>query len=432
MKETTEASKVAPSRQDEAEKDNFSAFHPLTESPDKAPVLPPDHAEEFSTKVLREARLTAAALKDGSVLAVESIKADPGGAAKNALAGAALGIALSLQPKTRLPQLVMEVAGLANTLALVGTVAAGSEQVTTAYKNAWQSEANYYQSKSQLTGTVKDVLATSIPMTVGGSLGAIGWRTVPVYHKENLLLKKLETHHPESAEHSLRVAKLAELTAARMKIPAWQGHEAFHGGKMHDVGKCCINKAILNSPNELTAIEQALMRAHPTESKNMLQSVPYRGALKEVPEVAGSHHEHFDGTGYPLGLRGAQIRPSAQALSVVDVVDAVTYGRHYSRGGRNFGERLSLKDLDTLLQDSKGKHFSPDAVDAFMQVGARDFLKVIESAPGRPPLSRAELKPLKGTTVGDILKLTKSEGTMEQTAAYHSFKAIYERPNQVR
>lgn len=161
----------------------------------------------------------------------------------------------------------------------------------------------------------------------------------------------------------------------------------------------------------------------------MLQSVPYRGALKEVPEVAGSHHEHFDGTGYPLGLRGAQIRPSAQALSVVDVVDAVTYGRHYSRGGRNFGERLSLKDLDTLLQDSKGKHFSPDAVDAFMQVGARDFLKVIESAPGRPPLSRAELKPLKGTTVGDILKLTKSEGTMEQTAAYHSFKAIYERPN---
>ncbi|HNG18968.1 MAG TPA: HD domain-containing phosphohydrolase, partial [Candidatus Obscuribacter sp.] len=365
-------------------------------------------------------------------LAVEAIKADPGDAALKALGGAAMGIALSLQPKTRLPQLVMEVAGLANTLALVSTVAAGSDQITTAYKNAWQSEANYYQSKSQLTGTVKDVLATSIPMTVGGSLGAIGWRTVPVYHKENLLLKKLEAHHPESAEHSLRVAKLAELTAGRMKIPAWQGHEAFHGGKMHDVGKCCINRAILDSPNELTAIEQAIMRAHPIESKNMLQSVPYRGALKEVPEVAGSHHEHFDGSGYPLGLKGSEIRSSTQALAVVDVVDAVTYGRHYSRGGRNFGERLSLKDLDTLLQNGKGKHFSPDAVDAFMQVRARDFLKVIESAPGRPPLTAAELRPMKGTTVGDILKLTKSEGNLQQTAAYHSFKAIYERPNQVR
>lgn len=432
MKETTEASKAAPSRQSDNEK-ALTGFYSLTGSHDTVPVSPVSAKDEnLSIKVLREARLTAAALKDGSVLAVEAIKADPGDAALKALGGAAMGIALSLQPKTRLPQLVMEVAGLANTLALVSTVAAGSDQVTTAYKNAWQSEANYYQSESQLTGTVRDVLATSIPMTVGGSLGAIGWRTVPVYHKENLLLKKLEAHHPESAEHSLRVAKLAELTAGRMKIPAWQGHEAFHGGKMHDVGKCCINRAILDSPNELTAIEQAIMRAHPIESKNMLQSVPYRGALKEVPEVAGSHHEHFDGSGYPLGLKGSEIRSSTQALAVVDVVDAVTYGRHYSRGGRNFGERLSLKDLDTLLQNGKGKHFSPDAVDAFMQVRARDFLKVIESAPGRPPLTAADLRPMKGTTVGDILKLTKSEGNLQQTAAYHSFKAIYERPNQVR
>ena len=130
------------------------------------------------------------------------------------------------------------------------------------------------------------------------------------------------------------------------------------GALFHDVGKIGVPEQLLSKPAELTEAEWVEMRAHPTIGASLLGNVPM---LDRIRPVVLAHHENFDGTGYPHGLKGSEIPLAAQIISVADAYDAMTSERPY---------RVALRSKPALreLRANAGTQFNPVVVEAFIQV----------------------------------------------------------------
>jgi hypothetical protein len=127
---------------------------------------------------------------------------------------------------------------------------------------------------------------------------------------------------------------------------------------LHDLGKIGVPDAVLNKPGPLTDEEWVLMREHPAIGLRILEGVPH---MDVVRQVVYSHHERWDGTGYPEGLKAEDIPLAARVFSTVDAFDAITTDRPYRQAA-------SLDEALARLQQAAGTQFAPDAVDALHQV----------------------------------------------------------------
>jgi len=130
------------------------------------------------------------------------------------------------------------------------------------------------------------------------------------------------------------------------------------GALFHDVGKIGVPESLLSKPAELTDEEWIEMRAHPTIGASLLGNVPM---LDRIRPIVVAHHENFDGTGYPAGLKGSEIPLAAQIISVADSYDAMTSERPY---------RIALRPKQALreLRANAGTQYNPVVVEAFIQV----------------------------------------------------------------
>jgi HD-GYP domain-containing protein (c-di-GMP phosphodiesterase class II) len=159
-------------------------------------------------------------------------------------------------------------------------------------------------------------------------------------------------------EHTHRVADMTVSLALRMGLSESELAHIRRGALMHDIGKMAIPDTILQKPDALTAEEQAIMRTHPEKAYQILSQIDYLIPALEIPYC---HHEHWDGTGYPRGLKGDEIPFAAQLFSVVDVYDALTTDRPYRKAWDK--ERAMM-----YIQEQSGKYFSPQAVKAFFEM----------------------------------------------------------------
>lgn len=162
----------------------------------------------------------------------------------------------------------------------------------------------------------------------------------------------------ETEGHSKRVASLAISLAARLGIKEEEIARIGRGALLHDVGKIGIPDSILKKAGPLTDSEWVLMKQHPKIANEMLSRIPY---LKESLEIPLYHHEKWDGSGYPEGLRGDKIPLAARLFSVIDVFDALTSDRPY---------RAAWSKEETLryIQDQAGKQFDPAIVKVFISM----------------------------------------------------------------
>jgi HD-GYP domain-containing protein (c-di-GMP phosphodiesterase class II)/Tfp pilus assembly protein PilZ len=128
---------------------------------------------------------------------------------------------------------------------------------------------------------------------------------------------------------------------------------------LHDYGKIGIPDAILKKEGRLTLEEYTQVKSHTEKTREILEQINFEGIYRQVPEVAGSHHEKIDGTGYPRGLRGSEIPFGAKIIAVADFFEAITAKRHY-RGPMPLA--LALR----LLEERSGAHFEKKVVKAFI------------------------------------------------------------------
>jgi len=130
------------------------------------------------------------------------------------------------------------------------------------------------------------------------------------------------------------------------------------GGLLHDIGKMAVPDHILLKPDRLTEDEWAVMRRHPQLAYEWLVSIPF---IKQALEIPYYHHEKWDGTGYPHGLRGKLIPLAARIFAVVDVWDALTNDRPYRRAWNR------SKAMEYMRRKS-GTYFDPHIVEVFLKL----------------------------------------------------------------
>jgi putative nucleotidyltransferase with HDIG domain len=173
-----------------------------------------------------------------------------------------------------------------------------------------------------------------------------------------LPLARLKNHDDYTFEHSVSVCALLVAFARGMKLPREVIREIAMGGLLHDVGKARVPDEILNKPAKLTDEEFAQMKNHVVQSSILLRATP--GVSEIAQEVAGQHHERFDGTGYPNKLAGQEISLYGQMAAIVDVYDAISSERVYHKGMQ------PSQALKKLLEWSS-HHFDPQLVQTFIR-----------------------------------------------------------------
>lgn len=173
-----------------------------------------------------------------------------------------------------------------------------------------------------------------------------------------LPLVRLKKHDEYTFMHSVSTCALLANFGRTLGLSAEVIHEMSVGALLHDVGKAHIPDDILNKPTKLTDAEFEKMKTHVVQTKIILQNTPGVGPVAQC--IAAEHHEHFDGSGYPNRLKGAEISRYGRMGSIVDVYDALTSDRIYRKG---MPPTLALRKL----LEWSGTHFDPELVHAFIR-----------------------------------------------------------------
>ncbi len=177
------------------------------------------------------------------------------------------------------------------------------------------------------------------------------------------LTAALETRDSETHGHSERVVSYSMRLGREYGLDSERTKALEFGSLLHDVGKIGVPDLILRKPAKLTPEEWVLMRQHPLHGQQILDGI---GFLEGAGRVVAQHHEKWDGSGYPLGLRGDEIDVCARIFSVADAFDAITSNRVY-RKGKPY--QAAAEELDAWA----GKQFDPKVVEAFHRVPPQDW-----------------------------------------------------------
>lgn len=170
--------------------------------------------------------------------------------------------------------------------------------------------------------------------------------------------KALDLRDNETENHTLRVVEMSLRLAEKMGIKNEDLIHIKRGALLHDIGKMGVPDSILHKPGPLTDEEWVIMRQHPQFAYEMLSQISYLHRALDIPSC---HHEKWDGSGYPRGLKGEQIPLAARLFAVVDVWDALRSDRPYRKAWAD--DRV----MDYIKEES-GKHFDPAVVTAFLEL----------------------------------------------------------------
>ena len=163
------------------------------------------------------------------------------------------------------------------------------------------------------------------------------------------LAAAVEAKDSHTDSHTQRVAQSASRMGRRLGLPEHDIRALYRGGMVHDIGKIGVPDRILRKPGPLTQAEAAEMRRHPMIGESLVS--PLRTGVSLLP-IIRHHHEHFDGSGYPDGLRGEAIPRLARIVSVCDAFDALVSDRPYRKG-------RSRQEATAVLEEGSGSQWDP-------------------------------------------------------------------------
>jgi putative nucleotidyltransferase with HDIG domain len=169
------------------------------------------------------------------------------------------------------------------------------------------------------------------------------------------LAKAIEAKDWYTSGHSEHVTEIALAIADEMKLASEKKDIIARSGMLHDIGKIGLGDSILNKKEKLTEDEWRLIKMHPLKAFEMLRPLKF---LSAVRDTIVSHHENYDGSGYPYGLKGKEISIEAMILAVADAFDAMNSRRAYR-------EPLAKKEIISELTRLRGTKYAPEVIDAF-------------------------------------------------------------------
>lgn len=169
-----------------------------------------------------------------------------------------------------------------------------------------------------------------------------------------------EYRDEDTGAHIKRVGQCSARLARQLGLSDMEVESILYAAPMHDVGKIGVPDRILLKPGKLDPDEWSIMKQHTTIGAQILQGSD-AGFIEMAEVIALTHHEKWDGTGYPRGLRGAEIPLPGRLVAIVDVFDALTSERPYRKP---FSQEEALE----IVREGRGTHFDPEVADAFLAI----------------------------------------------------------------
>lgn len=206
-----------------------------------------------------------------------------------------------------------------------------------------------------------DVQRANVELTLAYDTTLEGWA------------QALDLRDQATEGHSRRVTEMAVRLGRALGVGEAELVHMRRGALLHDIGKIAIPDHILRKPGSLASDEEQLMRQHPVRAYTLLSPIAY---LRPALDIPYCHHEKWDGSGYPRGLRGEQIPLAARIFAIVDVWDALRSDRPYRPA---WGRDRALAHI----REQAGSHFDPRVVEVFLEI-ADVFDKLLPSGPTRP------------------------------------------------
>ncbi|ULO07699.1 response regulator [Paenibacillus sp. 19GGS1-52] len=206
----------------------------------------------------------------------------------------------------------------------------------------------------------------------------------------NVLVGLLEVRNLESSNHTIRTQYMVRKLCEHLKLKADYYdiftdeyiQELFRTTPLHDIGKVGIPDHILLKPGKLTPEEFEIMKKHVDYGVDALMyNLKGNNApsfIRTALEIIGTHHERYDGTGYPHGLKGEEIPLCGRLVAIVDVYDALVHPRVYKAA---FSHEKALE----IINQERGRHFDPNIVDAFMEIH-NEMLKITQEFEQTPEI----------------------------------------------
>jgi len=182
-------------------------------------------------------------------------------------------------------------------------------------------------------------------------------------------VKAIEARDPYTKQHSSRVTRLAIALAREMNCSAEQVDILNVAGLLHDIGKIGIRDEILLKPGRLTSEEYRIIQQHPIIGAEIMD---HMGLWHREKQIVRSHHEHFDGNGYPDGLKGDQIPFLARILAVADVYDAIASDRAYR-------PRMAEDKILKIMYEGASNQFDPEIIEVFRRLYETGAVHKIEA-----------------------------------------------------
>lgn len=177
------------------------------------------------------------------------------------------------------------------------------------------------------------------------------------------LMSALDARDRETEGHSMRVSRLTCLLAEEIGLSGPQRKAIERGALLHDIGKIGISDRVLHKPGKLTDDEWKTMRIHPDIGARIVEGIPF---LQDSLSVIRYHHERWDGSGYPIGLKGEEIPIQARIFAVADVFDALTSKRSYR-------SKSSPEEAIAYIKEQSGRLFDPSIVEALTRLPYKEF-----------------------------------------------------------
>lgn len=189
------------------------------------------------------------------------------------------------------------------------------------------------------------------------------------------LAAALALRDEETGHHVARVGRYSAVVAGAAALDAWPRDDLQVAAMLHDVGKIAVPDTVLLKPGHLTEEDWLLVRRHPEAGYRLLEGAD-TGVLRLAASMALTHHERWDGGGYPRGLRATDIPLEGRIVALADVFDALTSVRVYKPA-------MGIDQAASVMRDGRGTHFDPDLLDAFL--GELDALTRIREELADPP-----------------------------------------------
>lgn len=227
-------------------------------------------------------------------------------------------------------------------------------------KHLYDQERNYRGQIEEYNNQLQDRVQQQVQQITSAQLGAIF-----------AMSKLAESRDPETGEHLERMREYCKILSVRLgKLPKYQPvidddfiEDIYAASPLHDIGKVGIVDSVLLKPGKLTAEEWVVMKTHPIIGAATLREVdrqhPGNSLIRMGIDIAESHHERWDGTGYPYGLKSTEIPLVARILALGDVYDALTSKRCYK-------EAFDHEKSRAIVEENNGTLFDPEVVEAFL------------------------------------------------------------------